>query len=76
MSESQTLTTGAEANMLKFKELTILLSEEGSKRWEEIKHTFQRNLVLGGAGEDRIGQIVGQMSAISQGLEMAISMLL
>jgi hypothetical protein len=69
VSESQTLTNGAEANMLKFKELINLLSEEERKRWEEIKHTFQRNLILGGAGEDRIGQIVGQMNAISQGLD-------
>ena len=56
MSESQTLTTGAEANMLKFKELTILLSEEGSKRWEEIKHTFQRNLVLGVLAKIELGK--------------------
>ncbi|MGB1205481.1 MAG: AAA family ATPase [Chitinophagales bacterium] len=69
ISESQTLTTGAEANMLKFKELISILSEAEAERWAEIKLTFKRNLVLGGAGEDRIGQIVGQMSAISQGLD-------
>ena len=69
MSESQTLTKGAEANMLKFKELIGLQTEAETERWEEIKLSFKRNLVLGGAGEDRIGQIVGQMSAISQGLD-------
>ncbi len=42
-NESQTLTTGAEANMLKFKELFGVLSEEDAKRWEDIKQLFVKN---------------------------------
>ena len=34
--ESQTLTTGAEANMLKFRELIGVINEEEKERWEEI----------------------------------------
>ena len=68
-SEAQTLTSGAEANLLKFKEINDLLSPSETKRWAEIKATFKRNLLLGGAGEDRLGQIVGQMNAIAKGLD-------
>ena len=46
-SESQTLTTGAEANLLKFKEMFSLLSQEEEVRWNEIKKTFKRNQLLG-----------------------------
>lgn len=68
-NEAQTLTTGAEANLLKFKELNNLLSKEEAMRWQAIKETFARNLLLGGAGEDGIAQIVGQMQSISKGLD-------
>ncbi len=68
-SESQTLTNGAEANLLKFKEINNLISDEEKKRWEEIKDTFQRNQLLGGLGQDRMGQLVGQMTAIAKGLD-------
>lgn len=67
--DSQTLTTGAEANMLKFKELTGALSEEETARWESIKRTFQQNVKLRGidAG-DKFGQVVAQMGLFSDGL--------
>ena len=39
-NESQTLTTGAEANLLKFKELENILSPEETQRWEQIKKDF------------------------------------
>lgn len=68
-SEAQTLTSGAEANLLKCKAINGWLTDEEAERWQEIKQTFQRNQVLGGVGEDRMGQIVGQMSAIAKGLD-------
>ncbi|MFK7907228.1 MAG: ATP-binding protein [Chitinophagales bacterium] len=69
-SESQTLTTGAEANLLKFKSINNLLSDADKKRWQEIIVTFQRNTLMGGAGNaDRMAQMVGQMSAIAKGLD-------
>ncbi|MEM9479431.1 MAG: DNA repair ATPase, partial [Verrucomicrobiota bacterium] len=69
-NESQTLTTGAEANLLKFKEMEGLLSPEEAERWEEIKKTFQRNQLLGGGGEsDPVSRVVGAMGAFTKGLE-------
>nr|MDA3873511.1 DNA repair ATPase [Kiritimatiellia bacterium] len=42
-NEAQTLTTGAEANMLKFKHLLGTQTEEEAARWEDIKKKFSRN---------------------------------
>jgi len=68
-SESQTLTTSAEANLLKFKELTSSMNETETKRWEGIKKTFNRNLLLAGAGgSDRMGQVLLQMETLTNGI--------
>jgi hypothetical protein len=69
--ESQTLTTGAEANLLKFKELIGALSPEEAARWEDIKRTFKRNQITRGAGGDNdpAGRIVAQLSGFQAGLE-------
>lgn len=69
-NESQTLTTGAEANMLKLKELIGILSEEETARWNEIKKTFVKNKTLKGLGEnDRMSQIVALLAQFGDGLE-------
>ncbi|UKB83890.1 DNA repair ATPase [Chryseobacterium sp. MEBOG06] len=69
-NESQTLTTGAEANMLKLKELFGTLSEEETERWNEIKKTFLKNKTLKGLGEnDRMSQIVALLAQFGDGLE-------
>ena len=68
-NQAQTLTTGAQANLLKFKELIGKLSDEDASRWEDIKRTFQRNLMLGSAGkDDQLGQVIAQMTTFSDGL--------
>ena len=68
--ESQTLTTGAEANALKFKELLGIQNEEEQARWTEIKKTYKRNQLLGSAdGSDPVGRVVAQMTTFSEGLE-------
>ncbi len=68
-NEAQTLTTGAEANLLKFKELTEIISEEEKQRWEDIKTTFVRNNKFKSMGGDnQFGQILMQMESISEGL--------
>lgn len=41
LAEAQTLTQGAEANLLKLAELRGKLTEEQRRRWEEIKHAFR-----------------------------------
>lgn len=69
-NESQTLTTGAEANMLKLKELIGILSKEETARWNEIKKTFVKNKTLKGLGEnDRMSQIVALLAQFGDGLE-------
>ncbi len=69
--ESQTLTTGAEANLLKFKELIGALKPEEKARWEDIKKTFKHNTAAKGAGgeNDPAGRIVAQLSGFQSGLE-------
>jgi hypothetical protein len=69
-NEAQTLTKDTEANLLKFKELTQSLTAEGLLRWEEIKKTFKKNLLLRGGDErDPVGQVVQQLSAFYDGLD-------
>ncbi|HRF01808.1 MAG TPA: DNA repair ATPase [Pirellulaceae bacterium] len=68
-NQAQTLTTGAEANLLKFRELMGWLTPEERERWDEIRRTFQRNLLLGGAGsDDRVGQVIAQLTVLGEGL--------
>jgi hypothetical protein len=69
-NEAQTLTTGTEASLLKFKELTGGLKPEEAARWEEIKKTFRKNQILGGVGEDDpVGRVVAKLGAFYDGLE-------
>lgn len=68
-NEAQTLTTGAEANMLKFKEMYEVISDAEVARWDEIKESFRRNNKLRGLGEDsQTAQLVIQMEEIAKGL--------
>ena len=68
--EAQTLSQAAEANLLKWREINGLATDEDKARWTEIKSTFKRNLLTGGAGEnDPINRITGHMSAFTLGLE-------
>jgi len=69
-NESQTLTTGAESNMLKLKELMNILSEDETLRWQEIKKTFVKNKTLKGLGEnDRMTQVIALLAQFSEGLD-------
>jgi hypothetical protein len=69
-NESQTLTTGAEANLLKFEEITALLSGADQARWEEIKQTFKRHqLTRGGDQNDPVSRVVSQLAGFHPGLE-------
>jgi len=68
-AESQTLTTGAEANLLKFKQLIGVATLTETQRWEDIKATFVRNLKLNAFGSgNQVGQVLAQMENISGGL--------
>ena len=68
-NESQTLTTGAEANLLKLKELMEILTEVEENRWNEIKTIFMKNKLLKGVGgDDRMAQVIALLSEFSDGL--------
>jgi len=65
INQAQTLTTGAEANLLKFRELLGKMSPADKDRWDDIKRTFKRNLVLGSAGNDNVaGQVIAQIATL------------
>ncbi|MCP5538250.1 MAG: DNA repair ATPase [Akkermansiaceae bacterium] len=69
-NESQTLTTGAEANLLKFKEMENILTPAEENRWAQIKKDFNKNKLLGGAGEnDPIARVVAQLTSINDSLQ-------
>lgn len=67
-NDSQTLATGAEANMLKWKELVGCITKEEQDRWDEIKNIFVKN--KGVKGEDRLGQAVLALSNLTDNIEM------
>ncbi len=69
-SESQTLTTGAEGNFLKFKEMMGWATPEEKVRWDDIKRTFKRNQLTRGVDQsDAAGRVVAQLSSVQAGLE-------
>ncbi|WP_242984712.1 DNA repair ATPase [Clostridium taeniosporum] len=67
-NDSQTLTTGAEANMLKWKEIAGCITEEEKIRFEEIKTIFIKNKLV--KGDDKLGQAVLALNGLTDNLEM------
>src|SRR5262249_54771825 len=63
-SESQTLTTAAEHNLLKLAELRGRLTPEQQKRWDEIKLEFVRQRRMGGGADDPVTRLVGTLSGL------------
>ncbi|MCA8995940.1 MAG: AAA family ATPase, partial [Planctomycetaceae bacterium] len=69
-NDAQTLTSGTEANLLKFKELTGLMTPREQQRWEDIKKTFRQNVKLRGIGsDDKVGQVIATLSTFNDGLD-------
>ncbi len=68
-SEAQTLTSGAEANLLKFKELMNELDDTEKVRWNEIKAIFFKHQRANGYGNNGIEKAVEQMEEISVSLK-------
>ena len=66
--ESQTLTTGAEANLLKFKELTGRINEKEKARWAEIKGIFQKSQKAKAFGGNHMAQMLAQIENVSHAL--------
>ena len=68
-NEAQTLASGAEANLLKYKEINDLLTEEEEKRWSAIRSEFNRRQSLAGMDdEDDIGKVLSQLSGFNSNL--------
>ncbi len=67
--ESQTLTSDAEANLLKLKELAELITPEERVRWTQIKEIFLKNNKFAGMGGDATGQMLIQLSSFNEHLE-------
>lgn len=65
-NDSQTLTNGAEANMLKWKEIVGCITEEEKNRYEEIKSIYNQNKLV--KGDDMLGQAVMALGGISEKL--------
>ena len=59
--ESQTLTTGAEQNLLKLHELLDDLTPEQEERWEEIKREYKRRKMMGGGEDDPVSRVAGSV---------------
>lgn len=69
-NEAQTLTTGAESNLIKFKELCGTPTDEEKRRWAEITTTYKRKQLYADADpNDPVGKVVVQLSTFREGLE-------
>jgi hypothetical protein len=62
LGEAQLLTSGAEENLLKLAEIRGVMTEEQSKRWQQIKADFLRNKAMGGDDSDTGNKIVVQLA--------------
>ncbi|SCY30888.1 ATPase family associated with various cellular activities (AAA) [Nonlabens sp. Hel1_33_55] len=69
-SESQTLTSAAEANLLKYKELVSTIKPKEQERWTAIKEIFAKNNKLNGlGGQNQMSQVLNQMMDFTENLE-------
>jgi hypothetical protein len=67
--ESQTLTSGAEQNLLKLAELRGRMTDDQRRRWEEIKRGFVRIQTMGGKDDDPVARVTGVIAGVSEKLD-------
>ncbi|MFE3460958.1 DNA repair ATPase [Nocardiopsis aegyptia] len=65
LGEAQTLTSGAEANLLKLAELRGVMTPEQKTRWAEVKDGFLRGRALGGSEDDPMTRAIGAMGLLA-----------
>lgn len=78
LGEAQTLTGGAEANLLKLAEIRGRLDETRAQRWAEVKAGFLREQALGGDEADPMVRAAGAVALVADrvaGIEAAIGRL-
>ncbi|WP_405795879.1 DNA repair ATPase [Streptomyces sp. NBC_01506] len=63
--EAQTLTTGAEANLLRLAELRSSLTPEQADRWAQIKAAYVRRQALGGPDGDPMTRAVAALGLLA-----------
>lgn len=68
-SESQTLTTGAEQNLLKLAELRGRMTDAQKARWKDIKDAFVRIGRSGKQGDDPALRLVGALTGVDEQLQ-------
>ena len=71
--EAQTLTSGAEANLLKLQELRGTLSDEQQARWDDIKSVFMRSQ-RNDTGEDPMLSVASSLVNIGESLKDGLSL--
>ncbi|MFC8868163.1 DNA repair ATPase [Streptomyces sp. NPDC057148] len=64
-AEAQTLTTGAEANLLKLAELRGTLTAGRAARWAELKTAYVRTQALGGPENDPLTRAVAALGLLA-----------
>ena len=70
LGESQTLTTQAEQNLLRLKELRGNITPEELARLEAIRTEFRRRKMMGGSGDnDPVSRVSGPLSSLVQSIE-------
>jgi hypothetical protein len=67
-SESQTLTTGAEQNLLKLAELRGRMTDAQKARWKDIKDSYARTQRAGGKSDDPASRVTGAISGLDERL--------
>ncbi|GGC62877.1 DNA repair ATPase [Hoyosella rhizosphaerae] len=75
LGEAQTLTAGAEANLLKLGELRGRLTDQQQQRWADVKAGYLRAQALGGAEDDPMARAVGAVGLLADrvgGIEAAL----
>jgi hypothetical protein len=69
-SEAQTLTRGAEQNLLKLAELRGRMSDAQRARWNEIKEGHLRIQRMGGKDDDPVARVTGTLSGLDTRLKV------
>jgi ATPase involved in DNA repair/AAA domain (dynein-related subfamily) len=72
LGEAQTLTSGAEANLLKLAELRGRLTPDQAQRWAEVKAGYLRARALGGDEDDPMSRAVGAVGLLADRVGSAI----
>jgi hypothetical protein len=65
LGEAQTLTSGAESNLLKLAELRGSMTPAQVERWAEVKAGYRRAQALGGAQDDPMSRAVGAVGLLA-----------